>query len=135
MQEALREFGESREVACIVSIGTGRPDVGGFKPPRLFQRLMPTDLISVLKCIATDSEYEARKMEAKYKNCPELYHRLNVDRGLEKVFLGEWEKLGEIAQHTLAYLGSPRVGDRVDVIVRALLRKSPIAYRLDDLGK
>jgi hypothetical protein len=80
VQEALREFGPKREVACIVSIGTGKPKVAGFKAPGAFQRVLPLDLIKVLSAITTNSETVASMMEARYQNCPSLYHRLNVER-------------------------------------------------------
>src|SRR5205823_479285 len=84
IEEAQREFGPMREVSCIVSIGTGKPKVAGFGAPRLFQRTLPTNLIKVLVSMATDSEDEAKRMGNRYRNCPGLYHRLNVERGLEE---------------------------------------------------
>lgn len=104
VQDAQREFGPKREVACIVSIGTGKPKVAGFKAPGPFQRLLPLDLIKVLTAISTDSEAVASEMEARYQHCNGLYHRLNVERGLEQVSLEEWEKLGEVTTHTMEYL-------------------------------
>jgi hypothetical protein len=121
-----------REVSCIVSIGTGKPKIAGFKAPGLFQRALPLDLINVLKSMATDSEYEAKRMANRYQNCGGLYHRLNVDRGLEDVSLEEWEKLGDVKTHTVAYLRD--VSNDIDLIVAALVRRSSQVYRLGQLG-
>jgi hypothetical protein len=134
VQEARQEFGPKREVACIVSIGTGKPKVAGFKAPGAFQRVLPLDLIKVLSAISTDSEAVASITEARYQNCPNLYHRLNVERGLEQVSLEEWEKLGEVKTHTLSYLRTVEVSQRVDVIVNALVGKPARTYPLSILG-
>ena len=134
VQEAGREFGSEREVSCIVSIGTGKPKVAGFKAPALFQRVLPLDLIKVLASMATDSEAEALAMKARYQNCHGLYHRLNVERGLEEVSLEEWEKLGDVKTHTMAYLGEDQISQGIDVIVNALVGKSSQTFPLGQLG-
>ena len=134
IEEAQREFGLVREVSCIISIGTGKPKVAGFKAPGLFQRTLPLDLINVLASMATDSEAEASVMKARYRNCPGLYHRLNVERGLEGVALEEWEKLGEVKTHTMAYLRGDDINSDVDVIVDALVGRSSQTFRLGQLG-
>ena len=134
IQEAQREFGPNREVACIVSIGTGKPKVAGFKAPARFQRVLPLDLIKVLTAISTDSEAVASVMEARYQHCDGLYHRLNVERGLEEVSLEEWEKLGEVTTHTTEYLRGEKISQRLDVIVNALLGKPAQTFRLGKLG-
>ena len=132
IKEAQREFGPLREVSCIVSIGTGKPKVAGFKAPGLFQRALPLDLINVLASMATDSEDEAKRMNERYRNCPGLYYRLNVERGLEEVSLEEWEKLGDVKTHTLAYLND--VSKDVDILVNALVGRSSQTFRLGQLG-
>jgi hypothetical protein len=134
VQEAQREFGPKREVACIVSIGTGKPKVAGFKAPGLFQRMLPLDLIKVLTAISTDSEAVALVMETRYQHCNGLYHRLNVERGLEQVSLGEWEKLGEVTTHTMEYLCADEISQKLDMIVHALLREPGRTFLLGKLG-
>lgn len=134
VEEAGKEFGRERMVSCIVSIGTGKPKVTGFKAPGLFQRVIPSELIKVLVNMATDSEAEASAMKSRYQNCPGLYHRLNVERGLEEVSLEEWEKLGEVNAHTMAYLGDDTVSREIDMIVNALVGKSLKTFPLGQLG-
>jgi hypothetical protein len=134
VKEAQREFGPAREVSCIVSIGTGKSNVAGFKAPRLFQRALPIDLIKVLINMATDSEAEALAMKERYQNCPGLYHRLNVERGLEGVALEEWEKLPDVKTHTMAYLKQDDINADIDVIVDTLMGRSSQKFRLGDLG-
>ncbi|KFX96894.1 hypothetical protein V490_03085 [Pseudogymnoascus sp. VKM F-3557] len=133
VKEAIKEFGPDRKVDCIVSIGTGKPKVSGFKAPGLFERVLPLELIGVLKKMATDSEAEASRMKDRFRNCPGLYHRLNVERGLETVSLQEWEKLGEVKTHTEAYLNTDTAGEDIGVIVDALVGKPSQAFPLGQL--
>lgn len=84
--------------------------------------------------MATDSEAEAMELRERYRNCPGLYHRLNVDQGLENVSLEEWEELGEVKTHTMAYLTGDDVSREVDEIVNALVGKPPRTFTLGQLG-
>jgi predicted acylesterase/phospholipase RssA len=134
VEEAAKEFGPNGKVNCIVSIGTGKPMVSGFKAPGFLQRAVPSALIHVLKNMATDSEAEALRMEGRFRNCPGLYHRLNVEHGLQMVSLEEWEKLGEVRTHTKAYLNDNTVSREIDAIVDALVGRSSAAFPLGPLG-
>ncbi len=135
LQEATREFGEERGVSCIISIGTGKPKVTGFKKSGFgLQRVLPLDLIKALASMATDSEAEAAEIKERYRNCPGLYYRLNVDRGLESISLEEWEKLGVVKTHTMAYLNDQDVSREVDEIVKALIGRPSHTYPLGHLG-
>ncbi|KFY53432.1 hypothetical protein V496_07587 [Pseudogymnoascus sp. VKM F-4515 (FW-2607)] len=133
VEEATKEFGLQRQVNCIVSIGTGKPMVAGFKAPGIFQRVLPLELVKVLASIATDTEDEASRMKSRFQNCPGLYHRLNVERGLQGISLDEWDRLGEIKSHTMAYLNDDTVSQGIDVIVDALVGKSSEAFPLSQL--
>lgn len=73
-------------------------------------------------------------MQSRFQNCPGLYHRLNVDRGLEEISLSEWEKLPDVKTHTEAYLNDNAVSRGIDGIVYALVGKSSQAFPLDHLG-
>jgi hypothetical protein len=135
LQEATREFGEERDVGCIISIGTGKPKVTGFKKSGFgLQRVLPLDLVKALAKMATDTEAEAVEIKERYRNCPGLYYRLNVDRGLESISLEEWEKLGEVKTHTLAYLNDRDVSREVDEIVKVLIGRPSHTYPLGHLG-
>jgi hypothetical protein len=57
-----------------------------------------------------------------------------VERGLEKVSLQEWEKLGEVKTHTEAYLNTDTAGEDIGVIVDALVGKPSQAFPLGQLG-
>lgn len=122
--EAARVFGENAQVGCIVSIGTGQSGSVGYAKPDGFQKWLPTKLIHVLRKIATDCGKTAEEMEQKYKNLPGIYHRLDVDRGLQSVSLDEWKKLGDVRLHTKNYSKLQLVDKRIDSIVRTLVGSS-----------
>jgi hypothetical protein len=108
--------------------------VARFKAPGLFQRALSLDLIEVLASIATDTETEALVMKARSQKCPGLYHRINVERGIEEVSLEEWEKPGDVKTHTMTYLGGHDISNDVNVIVDALVGRSSETFRLGQVG-
>ena len=133
--EAARVFGKNAPIACILSIGTGEPGSVGFDRPDAFQRWLPTDLIEILKKIATDSEKTSEEMTLKYGSSSDIYHRLNVTRGLGGMSLAEWKNMGDVRSHTRNYLRMEGVSRHVDQIVNALSkgRASP-TQGLSQLG-
>ena len=118
--EAARVFGEDAQIAGIVSIGTGQSGSVGLAKPDAFQKWLPTNLIKVLKDLATDSGRVAEEMEQKYKNVAGLYNRLDVDRGLQSVSLDEWKRLGDVRAHTKNYMRLEVIDKRVDNVVGVL---------------
>jgi hypothetical protein len=73
-------------------------------------------------------------MAQRYKHCPGVYYRLNVERGLESVSLEEWEKLGEVKTYTLEYLNQDDISQKIDEIVTALIGGSSEKYTIGHLG-
>ena len=99
MEEACHIWPE-RNIGCIVSIGTGVPD---FKD--VGRKILP--LFETLKAISVDTEKVAREVgeELRFRyGKSNIYFRFNVQRGLEKVGLEEWNKFGETKIATEAYL-------------------------------
>ena len=70
--------------------------------------------------LATDCEEKAEECEKRYGGLPGLYYRFNVDHGLEKVSLADWEVLGTVKTHTVAYLEKPLVERKLDQLVDIL---------------
>ncbi|KAG5651485.1 hypothetical protein H0H81_008485 [Sphagnurus paluster] len=113
--EAHLVYGKGCEVACIVSIGAGHPNVIALRKPSAFQRILPTGLIKVLEGIAADCESIAEGFEKEYTDKkPRVYFRLNVQQGLQNVSLAEWDKLSEVKTHTLQYTAETKVGKHID---------------------
>ena len=136
IKEAIREFGResTRQVACIVSIGTGKRKVIGFDAPTGYQKLVPKDILKALAGIATETEKTASGLQERFFNYPGLYCRLNVDCGLETVELAAWEELGGVQTHTTSYLEKHEVDKTINLIVDGLLGKAAILCPLAQLG-
>lgn len=90
----------SRDIGCIVSIGTGiaiPQDVGRSLKP----------LVKTLKKIAVDTEQVARetkeRMQHEYPS-QDIYFRFNVQHGLGSISLEKWKELGRVRTVTEDYL-------------------------------
>jgi hypothetical protein len=135
VEEAEQVFGEDAQVACILSTGTGRAGSVRFDKPDALQRWLLIDLIKVLKEMSTETEKTAERMSKIYKNSSGIYHRLDVDRGLDSVSLDEWKRLGDMRLHTKYYMKLDTVNRRVDEVVDALCKASESpTQRLGKLG-
>lgn len=118
--EAQLVFGKQRPIACIVSLGTGHPKTIGLQKPDAFQKMLPTDLINVLRGIATDCEQASEKFERDHGTMENVYFRFNVQQGLQDVSLAEWEKLAEVKTHTTQYIQATAVGKQIGMLVQKL---------------
>ncbi|KAI9814498.1 MAG: hypothetical protein M1826_002245, partial [Phylliscum demangeonii] len=78
LTEAQAVFGGNRTLNCLVSIGTGHPGVIGLSTPNIFQNILPTDVVEVLKQIATDCEGTAHELSERFGNAASSYFRFNV---------------------------------------------------------
>jgi hypothetical protein len=134
LAEAAREFGDDAHVGCLLSIGTGQANSVNFGKPGYCARMVPLDLIRVLERIATDSGSTTEAMAQKYRNSG-IYHRLDVDRGLDSVFLDEWKRLGDVRAHIKNSLRLDHVSRHVDRVVGALSRPyNTPTHQLSPLG-
>lgn len=120
LEEARNIFGNNRLVRCLVSIGTGHPGTIGLAKPDAFQKVLHTKLIDVLKKIATDCEDTANGLSARFKDLEKFYFRFNVVHGAEGISLEEWEKMGELTEHTKAYMTEVSVLKAMDEAVDIL---------------
>ena len=122
MDEAAGIFGNSRPIGCIVSLGTGHPGIIGLAKPDTFQKLLPTQLVDVLKRIATDCQNTARGMDRRFATVPDVYFRFDVTHGAGTISLEEWKRMGDVVSHTRAYLQDVAVDRSIDTVVDILLR-------------
>ncbi|KAH7060397.1 acyl transferase/acyl hydrolase/lysophospholipase [Macrophomina phaseolina] len=96
-------YGEHRDPALVLSIGTGRPDEsadgfasawpGPFGTSRAMKKV--AEKFAVFKNVLikyTEGEEQHRAMVRIAKGENTWYKRLNVDKGLEKMKLDNWEK-------------------------------------------
>ncbi|KAG5349024.1 hypothetical protein C0989_006519, partial [Termitomyces sp. Mn162] len=116
LEEAELVFGASQPVACIVSIGAGHPGHISWKSSKLFTSM----LMKVLMDISTSCEASVESFVKQYKNLPGIFYRLNVDQGLQKMALDDWNSLGEIKTHSVNYLHKAEITQKVGSIVDTL---------------
>ena len=124
IEEARLVFKDDRPVGCILSIGTGHPGTVGLAKPDAFQKVLPLELINVLKQIATNCEETATRLTKKFLKCPKMYFRFSVSYGAGSISLEEWERMGEITSHTKSYLRDPLVTESINSIVEILCMQS-----------
>jgi hypothetical protein len=89
MDEARLVFKGDRPVGSIVSMGTGGGGAFGLAKPDLFQKILPLELINILKKIATDCEGVVNKMDRRFFHRPDVYFRFNVTHGRGSHIVGE----------------------------------------------
>lgn len=118
LEEARAIFGDGRPVRCLISIGSGHPGTIGLAKPDAFQNILPKDLIQVLKKIATNCESIANDLRKRFEDLERFYFRFNVAHGAQGISLEEWGKLGELTQHTKAYIAgeTKNIDEVVDIL-------------------
>lgn len=124
LNEAIREFGSERRLACIVSLGTGESDATDYERPAFFQNIVPVGLVRTLEAITTNAGVVAERYDRLFNNVPGTYFRLNVPRSLGQMALDEWKKLGNVTQLTTGYLNGAKVSKTVDQLVDVLVGTS-----------
>jgi predicted acylesterase/phospholipase RssA len=125
LEEANLVFG-SRQVACIVSIGTGQALPPGIPPPSVFHRVVPLDVVRALRGIATDCDATAEEISRRFMGTANVYFRFNVEQGLQNVGIAQWERLDEVMAHTGAYMSMAEVDPRLTAVVQALRDKPKV---------
>jgi len=122
-----RSLYPDRDISCVLSLGTGTTRVIGLEHPDAFQNMLPTNLIGVLRGIATDCDEQSEAMakQLNQRDKPNSYFRLNVNEGLRNVSLAEWSRMNEVETHTVQYLRKNEVGRKVDHVVE-LLNGTPV---------
>ncbi|KAF2147202.1 uncharacterized protein K452DRAFT_304079 [Aplosporella prunicola CBS 121167] len=117
-------YGEDRNPALLLSIGTGRPDEsadgfasawpGPFGTSALMRKV--AEKFAVFKNVLikyTEGEEQHRAMVRIAKGEHTWYKRLNVDSGLEKMKLDDWEKGPWTAAGALAGPPPDRLGAQI----------------------
>ena len=120
LHEALKAFNPDTKLECLVSIGTGISDMIGLGEPNALQKILPTNLITVLKNLATVCEQTAFRLTSQFSRSLERYFRFSASRGVGKISLDECEKMSDITSYTIEYLGQPSVSTSIDNLVGIL---------------
>lgn len=99
LEEAAQEF-PGRKIASVISIGTGHPKTIS---------LTKSTLTDVAMQIAKDCEGVHERMLHLFANHKTVYHRFNVEQGLQMTDLDLLTDSAEVEAHTHAYLSSAAV--------------------------
>ncbi|KAJ7824351.1 hypothetical protein B0H13DRAFT_2290987 [Mycena leptocephala] len=112
-----------RQIACIISLGTGQPHTIKIPQPSLLKRVFPLDVIEAIKGIATDCEKEHQRFAHHFDPVSHVYFRFNVERGMQDIQLNQWERLGDVAANTRQYLLSHPTQNQLADAVKSLVEK------------
>ncbi|QRV88367.1 patatin-like phospholipase protein [Ceratobasidium sp. AG-Ba] len=121
LNEAAQRF-PGRPVCCILSLGTGHRDVIRLRPAGGIPKLQLLKIVGVLKDIATDCE-ETHNLLARRFQDSDVYHRFNVEQGLQEVGLEEWKRLSRVQAHTAAYTRRVQVNSDIDTVVAKIIAR------------
>ena len=110
----------SRKVACIISIGTGQAQTIIIPKSGRLRQVLPLDVVSAIKGIATDCERSAQDVAQRFQGIPNVYFRFNVEQGMQRIGLAEWDRLREVATHTRQYTRMKEVDQKLDAAVTAV---------------
>ncbi|KAL8737672.1 MAG: hypothetical protein Q9190_008088, partial [Brigantiaea leucoxantha] len=114
LEEAMKSFGGGSKLGCLISIGTGHPGTIGLSQPDAFQKILPTEMVRVLKRIATNCEETAHELAGRFRQSPDRYFRYSVSHGVGSISLEEWKKMNEVQVHTKAYMEEVDVSSSID---------------------
>ncbi|CAE6455371.1 unnamed protein product [Rhizoctonia solani] len=114
-----------RYVASITSIGTGHTRTIQIPDTSMLRRLLPIAALVATKDIATDTERVAEEMARRFNSTQDVYFRLNVDQGLQSVDIDGWEQLGEVRDHTRAYMRLVDPNKSIDKVAQIIHSKRP----------
>ncbi|KAJ7854588.1 FabD lysophospholipase-like protein [Mycena olivaceomarginata] len=112
-----------RQIACIISLGTGQPHTINVPKPSLLHRFIPLDIVKAIQKIATDCEKEHQSLAHRFNGVAKVYFRFNVEQGMQDIQLNQWEKLGNVAANTRQYIQSQPVITQLTDAVKSLSEK------------
>ena len=114
LKEASTIFGREKLVCQIVSLGCGRLHISSME--------MDTDTEGATRWVQemeADCEAVAKELSTRLCNMDE-YLRLNVERGMERQLMSEWDDLGPIETHTSAYVEMADISETIEASLRRL---------------
>ncbi|KAG8762001.1 hypothetical protein FRC11_011755 [Ceratobasidium sp. 423] len=133
LSEVNRMYPDHR-IACIISVGAGHARTIQVPNPNWWQLFRTQDVVA-MKQMATDSERVAEDMAARFQGTSGVYFRFNVDQGMQDMKDGSWERLGEVTQHTQAYLRENAINHRLDNAVVASIKRRGITSTTHAAGQ
>jgi hypothetical protein len=112
-----------KQIACIISLGTGQPHTISISKSSLLNQVIPLDVIKVMQKIATDCEKEHQSFAHHFDGIANFYFRFNVEQGMQNIQLNQWENLSDVAESTRQYVQSQLVINQLADAVKSLSEK------------
>ena len=135
--EAIRIWGRSRPIGCLLSIGTGHLKIIGLNGLTRISTLY--NVAKACAAIATDCEKTHENVlklvntSIQFRNSS--YTRFNVDQGMQDVGLEEWDMMSRVVTHTHNYLSKGEVQEKKRKCVEnimAVSEEQPSGQRSSD---
>ena len=126
LNEAGSIFGSNSKLGCLISIGTGHAGIIGLSKPDPFQKSLPTEMVGVLKRIATNCEQTAHELARQFRKSSNHYFRYSVSHGVGNISLKEWKKMDDVQVHTKAYMEEVDVSNSINTVVKVLCQSSEL---------
>jgi hypothetical protein len=114
LKEASAVFGKERMVQQIISLGCGCSHVSSVEKNADTE----SNSRSAREMVA-DCETVAKELSTRFCDM-DAYLRLDVDKGMENLFMNEWDDLGPIETHTSAYIGMVEISETLEASLRRL---------------
>jgi hypothetical protein len=120
LKEAKSEYGDERQIALILSLGSGRP-----KELSLDAKVESDTTTDLLMKLIVSGEMVEKEISYQLYDIG-AYMRLNVDRGVDEIRFHDWNLLGRVKSYTSSYLESELVTRLVNRSVIALKEREGI---------
>jgi hypothetical protein len=114
-----KDIWPNRDIGCLLSIGTGKPDVTNVSGNLVSIAQACFRLYTSCESVDDDAYRDFARITARSGNA-NPYFRFSVDRGLANIILDEWEKEQEMTGITEAYLKYGVQANQVKRCVQAL---------------
>ncbi|KAG9073867.1 hypothetical protein FS749_014606, partial [Ceratobasidium sp. UAMH 11750] len=112
-----------RHIASIVCIGSGHARTIHIPRPNPLHRIMPINVLTAMKNIATDNERVAQEMAMRFQETAGVYFRFSVDQGMQDVRTSQWQRTNEVVAHTRAYMQRVEVGGRLNEAAQSIVAR------------
>ncbi|KAG9122706.1 hypothetical protein FRC07_000798, partial [Ceratobasidium sp. 392] len=104
MLEEAQDIFPDQYVACVVSLGSGHPQVASILDSDSKPIKHSVELVTVLERIATDCETKAQDMFWRFQKVYDFYFRFNVDQGMQLIRESDYQQASAIQAHTTTFI-------------------------------
>lgn len=122
LSETFTIFESVSKLECLISIETGHPDIIKLSQSDAFQKILFTNMIEILKQIATNCEQPAHELAKRFQQLLNRYFRYSVSHEIDSISLEKWKKMNEIQVHTKAYLTKIEISSSINKLIEFFCR-------------